>query len=569
MERWNWWACAGLVAGLLCPGEKELLVALLGLAGLGLARPALARQALSVSLFLGLGFWRAGFIAPDRLTGCDGLEVEVCGVVLEAPRRHGKGVAFHFLAEHFEGRPRLPASRLFVECDQPLDLWPGDRWVLAGKLAAPTPAAYPGGFDQAEWLAREGVHHKLCLGRFRGFADRLGPARPTSLAGLAWVARAHMFTRLTRRLKGRQLALAAGIVFGETRGLDAELLEQFRCTGTTHLLAASGLNVAIVAGLILWLGRPLGLASWRMAPAAMLGACFYTLLAGASPSVVRAAVMACLGLLAATVGRRSDLAGSLSLSILGCLLYKPGYLFDLGFQMSVLAVLGLMLFAPGLERRLGRLPAWLAKPTAMTVAATLAVLPVAWWNFHRLAVTGLLANLLMGPVAELILPLGLVASLLGHPWLFLLLKPPLDYLLWVVGKLALISPELILPRPNPLGLLALLALGVALHLWLEGRKARCWLALALVLGGLVRMPSGPDNFVRVVDLGAQVVWRAENGHHTLYLEKPWVEGRARQMLLDHGVSRPERVVLLAHKLKTPLPEPVEYRSGRGWRNWLR
>lgn len=569
MQRWNWWACAGLVAGLMMPTQTELLVALVGLAGLGLIYPSQARQGLIMALFLGLGFGRAAWQPADPLAGCDGLEVEVSGIVLEAPRRHGQGVAFHFLAERFEGRPRLGAVRLFVESDQPLDLWPGDRWLLAGKLVAPTAAAYPGGFDQADWLAREGVGHKLCLGRFKGFADRLGPARPNSLAGLAWTARAHMLANLTRRLKARRLALIAGIVFGETRGLDAELLEQFRRTGTTHLLAASGLNVAIVAGLILWLGRPLGLASWRMAPAAMLGACFYALLAGASPSVVRAAVMACLGLLAAAVGRRSDLSGSLSLSILGCLLYKPGYLFDLGFQMSVLAVLGLMLFAPGLERRLSRLPAWLAKPTAMTLAATLAVLPVAWWNFHRLAVTGLVANLLMAPVAELILPLGLLASLLGHPWLYWPLEPLADYLLWVVGKLALVSPELVLPRPHPLGLLALLALGVALHYWLEDGKARWWLLLAVVLGALAKVPSGPDSFVRVVDLGAQVVWKADQGRHTLYLEQPWVEGRARQMLLDHGVAEPDRVVPLANRLRPPLPVPVEHRRGRGWSQWLR
>ncbi len=517
---WSWAGVAGVMAGILLFGHpQQFAFSLFLAASLGLVS---ARKRGLMLVFVGFALiaWGRCWWEERRLPHWENGPIEVAGRVVETPRKWGRGSAFTLAT---------PRGRLFVVTRTPLEVWPGDRWWFAGTIEEPGGATYPGGFDLSQWLRAQGLTRVLTVGRFDGLARRLGPAPWWSLYRL----RAVMLTNLRGHLEGQRLSLLAGIVFGETRGLDDELLDQFRRTGTTHLLAASGLNVALVAGLVLFLAQPLGMAPWRLAPVAAVAGWFYSVLAGGSPSVVRAAVMSALALAAMALGRTTDLGATLSLSVVGCLLWRPGFLVDIGFQMSVLAVLGLILFLPGLEARLKGLPGWFGGPLAVTLAATLAILPVVVWHFHYLSPISLVANLLMGPVAELLLPLGLLGALLPCQAVFWICRPLLVYLLWVVAGLAALAPQSTLARPTLMGMVALLLAGVWLYLWLDDRPRHGILVICLALSWWGRPL--PEARLRAADLGGLVIWRQVGNRHSLYLEKAKLLPRAREMLLKHGV----------------------------------
>ncbi len=497
------WALAALIASLLLAqaGRWPLLwlgVAVAALGGL-LWRPA-RPAALAVAVTLLLGGLRVGLDrGTDPWRDLDGLRVDVSGRVLGQVRCRPESLTFRFLAERVEGRPELPPVVLWAvwhapRANQPQPL-SGERWRLTARVKAPRGADYPGGFDEREWLALHHIHHTLQGWERHGQLERLEPARGPGLRGCAWRARAWILGRLRPGLNARQHALLCGVVLGETQFLDSRDEESFRAVGASHLLAASGLNVALVVGLVMGLGRVAGFGPPRMAVPALVLAAFYALLAEASPSVVRAAVMAGASLTALAVGRISDVLHSLTLACLGCLLVDPAYLQDLGFQMSVLAVLSLVWLEPGFAARLEGLPELLRRSLSGTLACTLGLLPWMVWNFQQWAPATVLANLLLGWAAELLLPLGLLQALI--PPLAALNRWLLDYLLGCAALLAGWFGSGQIARPEPLQTLGLVVLVGGVGAWLYGHLSWRLLLLADLLVALLWLPAKPSQDLRL------------------------------------------------------------------------
>ena len=167
-------------------------------------------------------------------------------------------------------------------------------------------------------------------------------------------------------------------------------------TGTSHLTAVSGANVAMVAAHCASLAT--GLVGRAPAqPVAIVGVWLYTLLVGAPPSALRAATMATFALAAQGLGRQSDAIVGLALAVAALLGWDPGLAFDLGFQLSVAATAGLILLSPSVERRLeldaasvrGQLP-WRSLRRSRT-------LPLVVGTFQRLSLVSLPANVLAAP----------------------------------------------------------------------------------------------------------------------------------------------------------------------------
>ena len=150
---------------------------------------------------------------------------------------------------------------------------------------------------------------------------------------------------------------------------------------------------------------------WAAGAAAVL-VTFYAALAGAGASVIRAAVMADVYLLAVLLDRRADLLNSLALSGLAILWWNPRFLHDVGFQLTYLATLGIILVLPRCQSRLVSLPRplrWILESVAITVAATAATLPILAGSFNRVSPSGLLANIPIVPLSGLITGLGTAA----------------------------------------------------------------------------------------------------------------------------------------------------------------
>ncbi|MHB8893484.1 MAG: ComEC/Rec2 family competence protein, partial [Candidatus Limnocylindrales bacterium] len=222
-----------------------------------------------------------------------------------------------------------------------------------------------------------------------------------------------------------EAGLAAGILIGLRERVDRDLAADFATAGASHVVAISGWNIAIVAGLVgaVLRGRP------RRLVAVVVGGTIaaYVVAAGASPSVVRAAVMAAVVLAARESGRAGRAAAALGLAAAILLLFDPAMIEDAGFRLSVMATAGLLAWASPIGAWIGRLgggrvPGWLAESLGISLAAQAATLPDVLATFGRLSLVSPAVNLAVVPLVPVAMAGGVVAMLAG--WLVMLGAPP-------------------------------------------------------------------------------------------------------------------------------------------------
>lgn len=529
---------AVFVFGLLIPHQSVVVFisCFTVLSTIILWRPRL-RSTVAFLLFLtslGVGYVRSAYDSREVPKPNYRSTIEVEGTIVESPRRWGKSSVFFFQVERLDGQRVSPFKVLvrWSACEQTLEV--GDRWGLRGLLKEGDPPLIPGGFDQRGWLWTQraiGVLHLHAHSQYH----YLGPPRGSTPHQLSYRARAWMMKRLERVENERARSLIAGVVFGETQSLPPDLQEQFRRTGTSHLLAASGMNVALLAGLIILAGRLLGLGAWRVAPLAIPAVIGYAFLAGCAPSITRAATGATLALTALSLGRTSNAWNTLCLSVWGLLLWDPRQLFDLGFQLSVVAVMGLVGGPKPPEKC-----SFVGKSVVLTISASLVTLPIFWWSFGELSSSLLIANLLLGPVVELLFPLGLLATLLPAKPLLLLSEWVARLSLWMVDWLSQLADPIRLTRP---GLLCSFLIGLALLAWWGGRDWRLRsLALpAVVVAVWLCLYSGHQSscapgelMVRKIGREKSIYWISTSSREVLLLQETWQLTRARDLLRQSG-----------------------------------
>ena len=217
---------------------------------------------------------------------------------------------------------------------------------------------------------------------------------------------------LARVLPEPEAGLAAGILIGLRDRVDRDLAAAFTTAGVSHVVAISGWNIAIVAAAIAAMTGRLG--RRRRSVVTMIAIVAYVAFAGASPSVVRAAMMAGVVLLARESGRAGRAVAALGWAVTLLLLTDPKLISDAGFQLSSLATAGLIAWATPLTGWLesvfrGRLPHWLAESLGVSLAAQAATLPIILVSFGRLAVLSPLVNLVIVPLVAPAMAVGLVA----------------------------------------------------------------------------------------------------------------------------------------------------------------
>lgn len=222
----------------------------------------------------------------------------------------------------------------------------------------------------------------------------------------------HAFVERSLRLPHPGAGLLPGLAVGDTRAVSAELADDMRLSGLSHLTAVSGANCAIVVGAVFLIAAVCGAGrSVRVLLAALALAAFVVLVTP-EPSVIRAAVMAGAAMLSVLVGRPSAGAGLLALSATGILLVDPWLASTPGFALSVAASGALILLAPPLARGMSR---WMPHPLALAVAVPLAAQivcgPIIALFSEQQSLVGLAANLLAAPAAPIVTVIGLLACL--------------------------------------------------------------------------------------------------------------------------------------------------------------
>ena len=275
----------------------------------------------------------------------------------------------------------------------------GDRVEVLGVLRAPPDSPY------GAYLARIGVAATLLTRSMRAMDA------PADADRVVQGIRAGAGDALARALPEPSGGLAAGILIGLRERVDRDLAGDFTTTGLSHVVAISGWNIAIVGGLVAAL-----LGSWprrRRAVATAAAIAVYTVLAGASASVLRASVMAGVALLARETGRPGTAARALAWAVVILLGLNPDTVTDAGFQLSAAATAGLLAWGTPLSTSLGArmpwLPRFVVEGLAVSLAAQAATLPIVLLAFGRLAPLSPLLNLVVVPLVPPAMVTGTLA----------------------------------------------------------------------------------------------------------------------------------------------------------------
>lgn len=283
----------------------------------------------------------------------------------------------------------------------------GDEVLITGILQKPGQIE---DFHYDRFLSRYGVYSVM----YRSKIETLSSGNGHSFFSYLYSLKNRFESQINRLYPEPHASFMAGLITGSRRGIPEHLLKDFQTTGLTHIIAISGYNISIVIAIIgsFLFFLPL---KHRFIPS-VLAIVFFTLFVGASPSVVRAAIMGALGLFALRVGRQSHsfiailLTGTLMVS------WNPKFLwYDAGFQLSFLSVLGLSYLAPFLDRLFAFVPHTLGlrESLQMTIAAQLAAVPLIVILFGQFSLVAPLANVLVAPFIPLAMLFGFLGTVIS------------------------------------------------------------------------------------------------------------------------------------------------------------
>ncbi len=347
--------------------------------------------------------------------------VEVVGVVVAEPdvRPHVTNLRVRVEQVTFPGgATRSLGGQVLVKASPYLAVGYGDRVRVVGPLE--TPPVFET-FSYRDYLARRGIHALIP----RAEVTVLASHQASPLLEALYRFKAHALRTLLTLLPEPQASLLAGILLGVESGIPADLRDAFIATGTSHIVAISGFNMSLVAAAMIQLARRLAKGRGEL-PLALGGIWLYTLLVGASAAVVRAAVMATVALVARKAGRRIHGPTSLAAAVWVMLTLNPYTLWDAGFQLSVAATLGMLLYVEPLSRRVEGMvahllpSAWVPRAMALlddalvvTLAAQITTMGIVVGIFRRLSLVSLLTNLLILPLQPFVMLLGGAALLTG------------------------------------------------------------------------------------------------------------------------------------------------------------
>ena len=484
------------------------------------SRP-LAPLLLFCLMFTSLGFaaaqqrtWSIDAPVLERKMGPLSIEGRIIRV---EPREKNRRITVDSLKIVRLGADRTPERIRLRVSQRKVSLQPGDRVRLRAILHPPAGPAAPGAFDfarRAYFQRLGGVGYVVSSPEI----TELGTAGGIEL----FIARLrHDLTqKILKGLPGTAGAIAAALMTGERGAIPEETLATMRDSGLAHLLAISGLHIGLIGGFIFFAVR-LGFATWEHAAlhwpikkwaaiVAFLGCLAYLLISGLTLPPQRAFLMLSLVMLAVLIDRSAISMNLVAWAAAAILLMAPESLMSVSFQMSFAAVTALVAFYEAItarnfargERRLplARVVRYLGAVLATTLIASLATAPFAVFHFNRLALLGVLANLVAVPLAALwVMPLALISFVLMpfglEEWPLAAMGWGIEAVLAVAGAVQGLPGSITLIPAVPVWTMGLIAIGgLWLCLW---RKVWRYAGIVPVLIGLVgwTYANPPDLFL--------------------------------------------------------------------------
>jgi len=383
----------------------------------GKIEPPTLLMAVMVAIFA-VGYFQLRIPQPKyndisyQITKSDRPLVQVIGTVLNEPRLNNhQGLKFWLKVVKINGafKPldgETVSGKLYgtLPLLQGTGIHPGQVLNLTGFLYLPTSASNPQSFDFKKYLARQGIFAGI-----QGTEAQLVEQNPS---WGWWKLRQRIVRSQLQGLGSPVGQLVSSIVLGgKAVDLPGDIRDRFISAGLAHVLAASGFQVSLLLGIILKLTE-----SMAAKPRLAIGIgtiVAYLGLTGVQASVLRAALMGVAVLLALTMETKVKPLGSLFAAAVIILLFNPLLIQDLGFQLSFLATLGLIVTLPPLQAKLDWLPVTVAALVAVPLAASIWVLPLLCYQFNTLATYSIGVNILSTPLITIISLGGMISGILA------------------------------------------------------------------------------------------------------------------------------------------------------------
>ena len=480
-------------------------------------------------------FWAALFaqnaLDPKLAPALEGKTILVEGRVLERPRQVSpRQLRFPFYIERvdagqgwsaFRGKARLSIYNADFKVAN------GERWQLALRLKRPHGFSNPGGFDFEQWLFQQGI-------RATGYV-RQDHARNRLLS----VTRVSVINRFRSRLMSvyegvpaanPSLAIIRALTIGDRSALSTSQWGVLRATGTSHLVAISGLHVSLVAGLVFWLTRVMWVrcgylverypASKVAAVTAVCAALAYALLAGFGIPVRRALIMVSIFMLSIVLDQGASFARAIALAVVAILLLDPLAVLSPGWWLSFWAVTVIAYCSSGRHGPRVFVQKWVY----MHIVLAICMVPLLLVFFQQASVIAPLANVLAVPyVGMIVVPVALTGTLLftvsetAGVWLLEVAARLMDLVWpWLSGLAGL--EHALWQQHQPVAWTLIPAFfGLAILFMPRGIPGR-WLALLLILPLMViepRRPEWGEARVTLLDVGQGLAAVVQTQHHVL------------------------------------------------------
>jgi len=312
----------------------------------------------------------------------------------------------------------------------------GDQLVLSGKATTVEPPANPNAFDYGRYLHFQNIHYQAFVKN--GNWKMVKRNDHFSLYGTAIFFQKQFTETLRKHLKTEnEFAVGAALIFGYRSEVPEEVMTAYSQTGAVHILAVSGMHVGILFVILNFFFKRIKTRNrywqWGKAILILVAIWSFALVTGASPSVLRSATMFSFVVLADALGRNKNFYNTLTASAFCLLLYDPYWLLSVSFQLSYLAILGIVYFQPKIaalwviENKIGN---YLWELNAVSLAAQLMTLPFTLLYFHQFPTYFWLSSLVLVPLSGLELGAGLLLLIVDPIWAFG--AKVLGWLLWAM-----------------------------------------------------------------------------------------------------------------------------------------
>jgi len=321
-----------------------------------------------------------------------------------------------------------------------------DQLIINTKPKPITVNGNPKEFDYKRYLKIHDIHHQSYLNHLQWQKIK----SDNSLIKSIYSVRRYLDLLIDKSaMNPKSQKIAKALLLGEKEYLDKDILNAFSSAGAMHVLAVSGLHVGIVMLILQFILRPLKLAKYGkllFVLCVLSGVWTYAIITGLSPSVIRAAIMFSFIVIGLELQRQSSIYQSIMVSAFIILLFDPFSLFKVGFQLSFLAVLGIVIFQPKIYKLIyfkWKAADYLWQITSVSFAAQLATFPLGLYYFHQFPNLFMISNLFVIPFAGLILIVGfLYFTLHIIPIIKTILETILDLLLSILNYIAVFIEQI-------------------------------------------------------------------------------------------------------------------------------